>query len=274
MDGELSRIFAPPSYIFEGTFRSACDLAVHRNCYVLLSILDSSFISTCVNRDLWRSHELSQILPSSVVLYQIVAGEGEEGDSLASQYAGPCPKVFVVNPLTRAATASIPLKKTNGTICPEDFLQRLIDVLDKKPPDFHETLDRFSSPTESRLAGLTAAVRDETAEDSPERKQQRTEEHALSREAVSIDQWRDENGLRLRIRIPEKIIEFSLKASVPVAVLQRFVSQQMAEASPEKYQHPPEVEFRCGFPPKPLGPSGSLESWGIRSNDLLLVHLK
>lgn len=130
----LADLFSEPSYRFQGTFEEARKLASDKNLWLLVNIQTTeSFVSHCLNRDVWKEKEFSKIIQDAFVFFQHESStaNGQRFVNLYSIVAAPC--ICIVDPNTG--------RKEKDFFVPDN--PEKLDAIKTEITDF---LDKYPNP--------------------------------------------------------------------------------------------------------------------------------
>ncbi|MES1908556.1 MAG: hypothetical protein MHM6MM_001468 [Cercozoa sp. M6MM] len=114
----LMAMFAPPDFAFSGTLDEACTLAQNQEKWLLVNLQDGTdFDCHAVNRDLWKDEAIADMMLTQLLLWQCDS-ESHEAQVFFANYRLPrkFPTLVVLDPITRALMAQLPIDVRNGRI--------------------------------------------------------------------------------------------------------------------------------------------------------------
>jgi len=104
----LADLFAPPSYIFQGTLDQACEESTKTGKWLLVNIQSTEeFSSHMLNRDVWKNPSIADIVKNHFVFAQ-----RDQNSAFAKNFANlykiwTHPSITIVDPVTRALRRKI-----------------------------------------------------------------------------------------------------------------------------------------------------------------------
>lgn len=303
-DTLLSRLFSTPPFVRDGErLASVCGVARREDMWVLVAVRDTSFLSSCIARDVWNSEAMSTISSSLVcVEYSLATLVGQQ---LASSYridSWAVPNLFIVDPFTSHRELEVTLRKTdvNG-IRGRDAIEQVLSFMAR-----HGSPRQRLSEQETRAErSPSAPVRvDSDSEGINEEEEEEGDEEVVAVEVaapapapappatataaalleVTLTEWSlpadDKDGFRLRVRLPRSNPTLCLRPATPVARLLEYLAYRVhAEDAAAYLAGAPALELRAGFPPKviplPEVDGAPVSEWpGVRSGEAMTVHIK
>lgn len=129
----LATLFSPPTYVFKGDLERACEAAEAQKKWVLVNIQSTAeFASHVLNRDCWKdTARLAPIISNNFIFCQrdIASQFGTNFRNLYPQVY-KVPSVSIVNPITRALAADIPMSNLPTV---QEIMNPIVEFIEKNP---------------------------------------------------------------------------------------------------------------------------------------------
>ena len=310
-ESPLEKQFAAPRYAASGTLRDVCMRAVTQKKWVLISLYSDDFDSKCLNRDIWNTEMMANLVDCFFTLY-MRSSSSTEGQEVAASYKltakgikVPC--LLIVNPVTKMLIKEIPvtqLKQSSGTgYSVENAVDRLYQFVDKEgQPERPVQLDADAEPAKEKPANrMVEHVVDDDGDSGGEStaKRQRSPPRAPtppppppppSRKLPEVElasltvPGTTPGAFKLRIKFPTGAVEDVVVA--PDTKLKAFVDAVKTRVSQEASSAIGSdgniaIDLLAGFPPKKVYQNNGAVSDdatlasvpGLRSGDVVTVHL-
>ncbi|CAD2213416.1 UBX domain protein 7 [Angomonas deanei] len=255
----VDRLYNVPDYVIcqEGAFEEICKRAFESNKWILLAFQDDSFLSHCLNRDVWNDDN-AQAVFSNAFCHQVNA-RTPYGTMMLSQYNlsdGPLPSLHIINPLSRFKEKTFRLSQNSATgISFNAVYQQFLEFVaqhgspqqylggqlegdaeeEEKPPAHDDEVIEVDAESEV-VEHHPLAHKDPVVEAPPQ-------------DSIDLDSIVGEKGVTLRFRSAKTAgLCLTLLEDAPVSSLIKYI------ASIEGAQ-PHEIRFFGGFPPSDVTPA-------------------
>jgi len=161
-DKNLQNLFSPPrELLFQGSFDDARATAKRDHKWILVNIQkDSEFFSYVLNRDLWQSDVISDVLSTSFVFFQHECTDTEAVRYINLYKVFAYPHIGIIDPRTAELVLVLDLKPKGSATDPNDlrslFLDKVSHFLEVNPmSDSRKNLNLKSEKPSGIEPGLT-----------------------------------------------------------------------------------------------------------------------
>ncbi|SCU64298.1 UBX domain-containing protein [Trypanosoma equiperdum] len=295
----LDSVFPIPAFVHRSPepFDTFCTDSLNRDQWVILSFVLNDFTGFCVNRDIWRSEDLLEVL-SMFSIYQTTADVGE-GPGLAHGYRldveKDIPTLLIINPITRVKETRIPINVHEATIESYEVKNALLTFVGEKgsPNQWEEcrlrgTYENASPVLHTENSREYVDVEETSIPFSEPEAGRRDEANegvvAQPPQILAVDISPYEvpaevgSAFTLRCRLPKEQLTLRLKPEMPVLLLLKYLSTRLYFSQSTAFPGGvPNCSLRVGFPPKDLiVEDGEVQLGtcpGLRSGDTVVLHI-
>ncbi|KFK22146.1 hypothetical protein AALP_AAs62910U000300 [Arabis alpina] len=146
-DTRLSSLCRPPiDLLFKGSFEDAKSVSAKKNLWLIVNVQSRTELdSQWLNRDVWSSEAVSQMVETCFILWQVY-DDTIEGRKVSSYYKieSASPVVFVIDPIT-----GLKMRMWSGVIEAHSLFEDLMNITEAGPHEHIASLTKNRTPKET-----------------------------------------------------------------------------------------------------------------------------